>query len=260
MKRFFGDIKKYFGYMMYATKSDLKSEVATSHLNWMWWILDPILFMFIYGFVVQIVFKTREESFAVFILIGLTVWTFFNKGIKMSVRIVQRNKNTISKVYIPKFILILVKMFNATFKFFISSALIVIVMAIIHVPYTPLLFNYFPILIVLFVFVFGCTTILCHFGVFVPDIGNVLNAALRMLFYLSGVFFSVLERVPSPYGEILGYANPIAYLMNEFRNITIYQQMPNYALLGIWLAVGIVLSIIGISMIYKYENSYVKVL
>ena len=41
--QFFEDMKKYKSYMVYATKSELKSEVADSYLNWVWWILEPPL-------------------------------------------------------------------------------------------------------------------------------------------------------------------------------------------------------------------------
>ena len=51
MKRFWKDIKRYMPYAKYATKSGLKSEVASSHLSWLWWILDPILFMLVYWFI-----------------------------------------------------------------------------------------------------------------------------------------------------------------------------------------------------------------
>ena len=57
MKKFINNIKKYKGYMLYATKATLKSEVAGSRLNWLWWILDPFLFMLVYTFVAEIVFR-----------------------------------------------------------------------------------------------------------------------------------------------------------------------------------------------------------
>ena len=48
MKKFIEDIKKYYKYIIYATRSNLKTEVANSYLNWLWWILDPLCFMLVY--------------------------------------------------------------------------------------------------------------------------------------------------------------------------------------------------------------------
>ena len=36
----------------------LRAEVAGSYLNWLWWILDPLLFMLVYTFVVRVVFTS----------------------------------------------------------------------------------------------------------------------------------------------------------------------------------------------------------
>ena len=48
MKRFFNDVKKYKNYILYATWAELKTEVINSYLGWLWLILEPLAFMFIY--------------------------------------------------------------------------------------------------------------------------------------------------------------------------------------------------------------------
>ena len=46
--RFKDDLKKYWKYAIYSSNAQLKSEIANSYLNWLWWILDPLCFMLIY--------------------------------------------------------------------------------------------------------------------------------------------------------------------------------------------------------------------
>ena len=43
--------------------AELKSEVADSYLNWLWWIIEPICFMLIYTFIFGYVFKNSEQYF-----------------------------------------------------------------------------------------------------------------------------------------------------------------------------------------------------
>ena len=69
IKKAIGNIKKYFRYAVYSAKSELKSEVANSYLNWIWWILEPICLMLVYVFIVEVVFQTKEPKFPVFVLI-----------------------------------------------------------------------------------------------------------------------------------------------------------------------------------------------
>ena len=51
MKRFFKEMKQYWGFAVYSAKCDLKAEVANSFLNWLWWILEPMSSMIIYAVV-----------------------------------------------------------------------------------------------------------------------------------------------------------------------------------------------------------------
>ena len=44
-------------------------------------------------------------------------------------------------------------------------------------------------------FTFGCSTIVAHFGVFVQDLSNVINIVLRLLFYITGIFYNVETRL-----------------------------------------------------------------
>ena len=259
MKKFFQDIKKYFKYMIYSTKSNLKTEVANSYLNWLWWILDPLCFMLVYTFIVQIVFKTNEENLPVFVLIGLTAWNFFNITVNSSVKLIANNKSIVTKVYIPKYILLLNKMFTNLFKMMISWGLILIMMVFFKVPYTIYMIQFFPVLFVLFILSFGIACILMHLGVFVEDLSNVMTIVLKLMFYLSGIFYAISTRVPSPYNRLLLNLNPVAFIIDSFRKTFLNAHIVNYRMLAIWLLVGIFLSIIGIKTIQKYENSYAKV-
>ena len=67
MNRFIKDTKKYWKYTIYAAKSQLKTEVANSYLNWIWWILEPFCFMLIYAFVFGLMFHHKELYYNAYI-------------------------------------------------------------------------------------------------------------------------------------------------------------------------------------------------
>lgn len=263
MKRFFKDIKRYNPYALYAAKADLKSSVADSYLNWLWWILDPILFMLVYSFLSQIVFNSKEENFAVFVFIGLTAWDFFNRTITNSVKLVKGNKSTVIKIYIPKYTLILSRMYVNGFKMLISFGLVIVSMILSGVPFSLHLLYIPLILMVLFAVTFGFSMIFMHFGVFIEDLANVVAVLLRLVFYVSGVFYSIsdkLEGFSKPVAMLLSYGNPVALTISSLRDIMLYNRAPNIAALLIWLVLGILISVIGVATVYKYENSYTKVI
>ncbi len=245
MKRFKSDFKKYFAYAKFSARSDLKSEVASSYLNWLWWVLDPMLFMLVYTFIAQIVFRSNVQYFPIFVFVGLTLWDFFNKTVQGSVKMVRNNSAIVSKVYIPKFILILQRMMVNGFKMLVSFSLIVVMMIIFRVPG---------------LFTFGLSCIVLHFGVFVDDLYNVTIVILRLMFYMSGIFYSIGDRLEGTLRSVLLYCNPVSMLIESARMCVLYSATPYRKLIVFWGVISVLLCIIGVRTIYKYENSYVKVM
>lgn len=263
LKRFIKDIKKYFHYIVYSARADLKSEVANSYLNWVWWILEPFCFMLIYSFIFGRVFNSRELYFNAFIFIGLTVWDFFSKNMTNSVKMVKNNKAIVTKIYIPKFILALSKLAVNFFKMMISFGIVIVLMIVNRVPVSLNLF-YIPLLFIeLMILVYGLMCILLHFGVYVNDLSNVVRIGLKMMFYLTGVFYSIEGKLGKSY-ETLSYLlsvfNPIAFIMTSLRNCMLYSKGINIKIYLIWFAISVGIGCLGTVLIYKNENSYVKVI
>lgn len=264
MKRFIKDIKKYWRYVIYAGRTELKSEVANSYLNWLWWIIEPVCFMFIYSFVFGFLFGSKIDHIQIFVYIGITMWDFFNRMLTSSVQIIRNNKAIVSKVYIPKYMLLLVKLYVNAFKLMIAFLILFGMIIFTGVPFTWYMLWLFPILLVLFLFTFAICTFLLHFGVYVDDLANVTRIVLRMLFYLTGVFYDLESKVTAVMGEraavMIGNFNPVASVITSMRSALLYGTNPNMKFLLIWLVIGFIVSVLGISLIYKNENSYVKVI
>lgn len=259
MKRFFKNVSKYFKYAIYQAKAELKAEITNSYLNWIWWFLDPLCNMLIYTFIVEIVFKTSEPYFPVFVFIGITTYDLFSRIITGSVKTVKNNIGLINKVYVPKYIFLLSNSFVYLFKFFIAFIIILGLMVIFHVQFTWQILNFPLIVLTIYTVAFGIGTILLHFGVFVEDLSNVTSILLKFVYYFSGIFYSIPKRIPKPYATILLIVNPAAFCIHQFRKIFIDGVMPNYLGLLMWFIAGIILMSIGISLIHKYEDNYAKV-
>ena len=261
MKRFVNDLKKYKNYIMYATWAELKTEVINSYLGFLWMILEPLAFMLIYTFIANVVFKSNVEYFPVFVFIGLSIWNFFNKMVTCSVKLVSSNRDTVTKVYIPKFVLILIKMGVNAFKMGVSFLLVAIFMCIYKVPITWNILWFIPIIITVLIFTFGVCTIIMHCGVFAEDLNNLVNIVIRLLFYMTGVFYDISTRIHNAvYRFILLDLNPIANFIYNMRNVLIYKSGPVGMWTLVWFFVGILVCMLGIKTIYKYENTYVKVM
>lgn len=258
--RFVSDIRKYFRYAVRSAKSDLRSEVANAYLDWLWWLIEPFCMMLIYTLIFGIIFNAAEQYFPVFIFMGLAMWSFFSRGMNVSVNIIRSNKGIISKVYLPKFILYFARMLVNGFKMLVSFGIVIVMMFFYKVPVTINIIYVIPIMLVFFLFTFGLGSILMHYGVYVNDLSYIVGILLSMLMYLTGIFYSIGKRIPAPYGEILEQFNPAAYCIASMRNAVLYGEAPRLDLLVLWGIISIILAAIGVYTIYRNENAYVKVI
>ena len=189
-------------YAKYATKSGLKSEVASSHLSWLWWILDPILFMLVYWFIFMVIFGQKKEYFHIFVFVGLSMWNLFNKTVSGSVRIV------------------------------------IVMMLWSHVPVSYNVIYVIPIFVDLILITFGVSAILAHFGVFFDDLKNITNVGLRILFYMSGIFYVITDRVNEAIATLLLKVNPVGFLIDACRSSLVYCETPHRRLILLWFVIG----------------------
>jgi len=258
--QFFKDVKKYKNYIKYATRSDLEAEVTNAYLHWIWWILEPVCNMLIYYFIFGYVFKNDEQYYLVFIYSAITMWNFFNKILNISVELVRNSRSIISKIYVPKTVILLQKMRVCAFKMLISVGIVIILMIPYRVSVDWHLILLIPDVLSFVLFTYGVSCIFMHYGVFVEDLSYVISIVLRMLTYFTGIFYSVATKIPAPYGEILETANPLAFYIASMRNALMYKSGYSFKIWLFWTFIAFALSVIGTRLVYKNENNYVKVI
>lgn len=259
LKKFLGDVKKYWQYTAYAARTDLKAEVANSYLNRLWWLLEPFFNMLVYVIVFGQVLGNSIQNYSTFVFSALLMWNFFNKTINYSVKLVRSNKDIITKVYIPKFILLISDMILNMFKLLFSLIVLAVMLIIFKVQIGFNVFWVLPAYAIMILLAFGIGMIFLHFGVYVDDLSYAVGILLNMLMFLSGIFYEVMTTLPEPFNTVMMCLNPVALFVDTMRNALIYNELCNLPLICIWLLISIVLCCIGVHIVYKNENSYVKV-
>ncbi len=182
-----------------------------------------------------------------------------NNTVISSVQIIVSFRGIISRVYLPKYVLILVRMYKNLIKMGISFFLVLILMHFFNVDYSWKLIYIIPVILIHIITTFAISVFVAHIGVFISDAINIMNVILRFLFYVSGILFSISDIIPEPFSTIMLHVNPIAFIIQAYREVIMYHQFPSPYYLGYWFSMGLILSIISIWVMYRYENTYVKV-
>jgi len=258
-KKFANDMKKYRQYMIFAAKADLKAEVANSYLNRLWWLLEPFFSMLVYVIVFGNVLGRSVENYATFIFSALLMWNFFSKTLNYSVKLVRNNRDIVTKVYVPKFILLFSNMILNLYKLAFSLIVLVPMLIIFRVHIGINLIWVIPAFVILILLSFGIGMLLLHYGVYIDDLGYAVGILLSMLMFLSGAFYDVMTGLSYPLNALMLCLNPVAMCTDTMRNALLYNTAANLPLIGVWFIISILVCWLGVHIVYKNENSYVKV-
>ena len=120
-----------------------------------------------------------------------------------------------------------------------------------------------PLFALLFVGTFAVSLFIMHFGVFIEDLNNVITVVLQLGFYVSGIFYSLENRLTGNLAwaaELLTNCNPVALIMADMRAVVLNNGSVHLIAFAVWSVISVVAAIIGIRLIYKFENSYVKII
>lgn len=259
VKKFFSDMKEYGQYMVYAARTDLKAEVANSYLNRLWWLLEPLFNMMVYVIVFGNIMSRSIENYATFVFSALLMWNFFNKTITYSLKLIRNNKGILTKVYIPKFVLLFSNMILNLFKLSFSMIVLVVMLFVFKVHIGVNVLWVIPSYLATMLLAFGAGMIFMHFGVYVDDLAYAIGILLNMLMFLSGIFYNTMTSLSEPINTIIMTLNPVAIFVDTMRNALLYNTVRNVPVLAIWFLISIILCCIGVHTVYKNENSYIKV-
>ncbi len=257
--RFFRDLRKYWQYMAFAAKADLNAEVANSYLNRLWWLLEPLFSMLVYVIVFGGMMGASIENYATFVFSALLMWNYFSKTINYSVKLVRNNRDVLTKVYVPKFVLLISNMMLNFYKLLFSMIILVPMLFLFKVQIGLNIIFVIPAYVIMILISFGVGMILLHYGVYIDDLSYAVGILLQMLMFLSGIFYDTMSTLSFPINNIMIGMNPLAMLVDTMRNALLYNTATNIPLLGIWFLISLILCYVGVHIVYKHENAYVKV-
>ena len=102
----------------------------------------------------------------------------------------------------------------------------------------------------------GIVLITSSIDVYIRDLEYIINFFISMLFYATPVLYS-MDMFPKKVQMIL-HLNPMATIIESYRNIFFYQRMPNILGLAIVFIISLLLLILGIFTFTKLEKGFAE--
>lgn len=248
------------------TRREVLQHYKGSFLGLAWSFVTPLAMLAVYTIAFSVILGARWENstqsdshfeFALILFAGLIVFNVFSDTILSAPRLIISNRNYVKKVVFPLEILPVSKLAGALvdslFSLFILQVGIIIILGqlswmIIFLPlmYLPLIF-----------LSLGLGWFLASLGVYIRDIGNLTLVIVRMLLFLTPIFYPI-SLVPENV-RIIIYLNPLAFIVNHFRRVLIFEQMPDWGEYLILTAAMFAICMLGYIWFMKSKKTFADV-
>lgn len=203
----------------------LKAEASSMYLSYLWWLLEPLLFVLAFYFVFEILLQTGQENFLLFLMCGKIPYLWFSKSVTLASGSLAANKGLISQLDIAKTIFPYASIQISLYKEW--PVYLTLLIMTVGYGFTPQ-FDWFwliPLMITQYMIIISvgmlCALLVCY----ADDFRMIINMGMLFLLFISGVFFDVTAISDLQIREILLTYNPLAFLIDGYRLILMQKGM-----------------------------------
>jgi ABC-2 type transport system permease protein len=229
-------------------KTIFKMRYKGSILGFLWVLLKPF-FMFLILFIVFSAVSGQQgdlttRQYAVYLLSGLVMYTFFQEGITWGLNSIMERAGLIVKINFKREIVVISALTMALINFGINLLIIGIIGTVLGVQFSLLSIAYILLVgLVMFLGMYGIAFFTSIWMVYVRDLAHIMELILQLMFYASAVFFPI-ELIPEQYRFIVRY-NPIALYIQAVREALINNNIMNTKFVFLSLIVAILVIVVG---------------
>ena len=259
MKKYLREIYRRKDLLVYLVFSGLKAEHRNSFLGYFWWVLDPLLRVGIFYFVRVVLTGRAGPNLVGNLVVGLIAWRWFSSTMSRSAKAITGKAGIISKVYLPKVIFPITTSLTQMMNFCFALTVIVFYLVISStLPGLEVLWLPF-IMLIQFILLLAISLVISYWSVFIRDIENLLKHITRLMFYASPVIWErgMLQRALSADYDWIVDLNPVALILNSYRNIFLYKENPFF---GPLLCIGGISLLVIVFMTYFYSRNEHKMI
>jgi ABC-2 type transport system permease protein len=206
--------------------TDFKLRYQGSVLGYTWSLLKP-LFLFAIMYVVfgQLIKLGSVEHYAVYLLFGIVLWTFFSEATGMGLSSIVGRGDLLRKISFPKYIIVLSTTISALINLALNLIIVVVLMIFngVHLHASALLV---PVYIAeIYVFALGIAFFLSAVNVKYRDTSHIWEIIMQAAFYATPIIYplSIVIAKSRIAAKIL-LLNPVAQAIQGARYSLITKQ------------------------------------
>src|SRR5262245_21773517 len=256
-------LTRYAGLIYTLSEHRIRVRYKQSMLGVTWAIMQPVALMAIYTVIFSFVahIPTNGIPYPIFVFTGLVPWTYLSTALTAGTSALVSNSNLITKVNFPREILPLTYVIAGFFDFLIASSLLAALMMIFRVPVNANILYVLPLIVIMTMFVIAMLLILSAIQIRFRDVGLGMPLLLQIWMFATPIVYplSAVARLPRPLGWLYR-VNPMVGVIENFRRTVLEGMAPDFAVLGVSMAVTEVLLPVAYLYFKRVESTAADVI
>lgn len=238
-------------------QKEIRGKYKGSFLGVLWSFVNPLLMTLVYAIVFPLILKNTEPHYVTYLVIGILPWNYFTTVISQGTTTILVNGGILKKVYFPREILPISVNLSGVINYGISCLVMCLFLVFSGIGFSWFII-FFPLIVLTqFIVQQALIFITSAINVYVRDSEYIINFIISMLFYATPVLYSANMFSGSKIEWIIKL-NPMATIINSYRDIFYYQTMPNIKMLLIVLVAGSILLYLGLRIFRKLEKGFAE--
>lgn len=241
------------------TTRNVRARYQQSALGWLWAVVQPAaqvaIFTLIFTLFVPV--DTGEIPYPVFSYVAIVPWTLLAASLTDMSQSLIANMNLVTKIYFPREILPIAAMLARLMDFGVAACLLVVLMLIYEVPFSPLTLLYLPLILAIqLLLMLGLGLASSAANVFFRDVQSLLTLVIQIWFYTSPIIYPV-SMVPEDL-HVFYFLNPMAGVLEAYRDVLLNAQSPGSYLITSAI-VSVIIFVAGFWFFKKVEFQFADI-
>lgn len=242
-------------------RSRFRAENEQNRLGMGWVVIRPLLNALVYGTVFGLLLQsdTRPSNFVPFLVLGIFVFQYFAGCLSDGAKAITGNAGLVRTLHFPRAILPVAVVLQHTLALLPMMATALVLTPVFGEPLTWRWLLVLPALGLLVLFSTGVAFVAARITLHVRDVTQLIPFVTRLLFYISGIFFSIDRVDLPPAAEVVARANPVQVYITLTRTglLTEVEASAGDWLLGV--AWALVVLVGGAVFFWRAEDRYGRV-
>jgi ABC-type polysaccharide/polyol phosphate export permease len=235
-------------------KTDFKLRYHGSALGYLWALLKPLLTFAVLNFVFSSVFNPRGtgmDTYSLQLLVSLMMFYFFAEGTSAGMSSLLSKAQLVTKIYVPRWTIILSSTINATLIFLMNLVVVVFFFAIKgFVPHLSAIAMFFVFSIFIYILILSFSLITAPLYVKFRDLAMIWEVLLLIIMYASPIIYPLIT-IPAKYHQII-LLNPLAFIIHFTKESLINNHFATPAQYLIFSAIVLGSLVLGIFSYRKF--------